>query len=1047
MPLDKNQTKAVQTVGTNILVSASAGAGKTGVLVSRLIKRCLVDKVSLDEILAVTFTAAAAGEMKNRVASRLQEEYQKEDSDKEWIEEQMVLLATANITTIDAFCKTIIEKYYNVIGLDPAMPKNILDSGRQQLLFDESLQHAIKDIDAINHDELLNLLEYISTRSEDYDALSSIVNKIMLVSEGTGNANEWLDKAYRDLDPTICMHDETIYTNFIEQIRVKLLSVKNNLGVMHSLALNDEKLAKDINQIAVAEEKIKSLFATLEERNYEFFIERLITYSLDTKTPTNSKNELYTKTRKAYQDGLTNLSKIIYDLNTYKEDSKDIMPIASTLISLVKLTSQYFKEAKKKEACMDFSDMESYAYDILVKDDYAISKIYQSTFKEVMVDEFQDTSTLQNEIIKLIAKPGTIFRVGDVKQSIYRFRQAKPDLMRSLFHEEGEEVIVLEHNYRSKNNIVDFCNRLFGRIMNVDGCKDRYDEKDTVTVGTEGQKLLEPDPIKFVLTAENVEDKKDRKYTPKQAKAFYIASEIQRLHNEQDIPFKNFAVLVRGHQDKSILRYAFDAFNIPYDIDAREGFFKTALCQTILSLLKVILDKNNTLALLAVVHSKLYDLSDTDLANLKIQYGSFYKGIKESRPDIFEDLDTFKEIADKDGLTALLNAISTKNDFYNRISSKDQANFDFLYEKTVTLEQRTHSIYDLLDFMHASVDEKSTEAMSRNRDDDVVTVTTIHQSKGLQYKVVFLWSTSANKVMDFSSPILVNESLGLGFKHLDLPYRTERPTMVRLAIEHHDNIEDLEETTRLLYVALTRAEEKLYIVDSADNAVEYVEDFNLATLNNRKGMSGLILAALRSIPNLFEIDYVFVDDLQIPNKVVTKQSEELPTFDLDVEIHPHSIRPSEKECSRLPKLTSKISLGKSHGTTMHAIIEELPNKIWEKDDLASYHISEHAKEHILNFAQSDIYKEALTMEIHKEYPFFVKDENTYIQGIIDFLAINETDIILIDFKTDSASIETIQETYREQLLTYTHALNLLYPDKKVHTYIYSLSHDKNIPVD
>ena len=1047
MQLDNNQAKAVETVGTNILVSASAGAGKTGVLVSRLIKRCLVDKVSLDEILAVTFTAAAAGEMKNRVASRLQEEYQKEDSDKAWIEEQMVLLATANITTIDAFCKTIIEKYYNVIGLDPAMPKNILDDGRKKLLFDESLHKAIKDMDSINHDDLLKLLEYISSRSEDYDSLSTIVNKVMLVSEGTGNPNEWLDKAYSNLDPTVCMHDETIRTNFNELIRIKLLAIKNSLSVMYSLALMDEKLAKNIGQITLAQDKLESLFDTLEEGNYEFFVDRLITYSLDTKTPSNGKNEPYKKARKTYTDSLTSLSKVIYDLNTYKEDSKDIMPIASTLISLVKLTSTYFKDAKKKEACMDFSDMESYAYDILVKDNYAISKIYQSTFKEVMVDEFQDTSTLQNEIIKLIASPGTIFRVGDVKQSIYRFRQAKPDLMRSLFNEKDEEVIVLEHNYRSKNNIVDFCNTLFGRIMNVDGCKDRYDEKDTVSVGTENQKLLEPDPVKFVLVSENVEDKKQRKYTPKQAKAYYIASEIQRLHNEQNIPFKNFAVLVRGHQDKPTLRYAFDTFNIPYDIDAREGFFKTTLCQTILSLLKVILDHNNTLSLLAVVHSKLYDLSDTDLANLKIQYGSFYKAIKESRPDIFEDLDTFKRIADKDGLTALLNAISTKNDFYNRISPKDQANFDFLYEKTVTLEQRTHSIYDLLDFMESSEDEKSTEAMSRNRDDDVVTVTTIHQSKGLQYKVVFLWSTSANKAMDFSSPILVDESFGLGFKHLDFPYRTERPTMVRLAIENRENIEDLEETTRLLYVALTRAEEKLYIVDSADKAVNYAEHFNIGVLNNRKGMSGLILAALHNIPGLFEIDHAFVDDLPIQEKTYVEKHEDLPTFNLDVEIHQNSIRPSEKEYSKLPKLTSRISGGKSHGTTMHAILEELPNRKWKLEDLDSYSISEKQKEHILNFGNSDIYEEALNMEIYKEYPFFVKDGNSYIQGVIDFLAMNETDIILIDFKTDSASIEDIKDMYHDQLMTYTHALNLLYPNKKVHTYIYSLSHDKKIPVD
>ncbi len=1041
MQLDKQQARAVETVGTNILVSASAGAGKTGVLVSRLIKRCLVDKVSLDEILAVTFTAAAAGEMKNRVAARLQEEYTKEGADKEWIEKQMVLLATANITTIDAFCKTIIEKYYNVIGLDPAIPKNILDDGHKQNLFALSIQKAIEEMNVIDHDSLIKCLEYLSTRSEDYGTLQSLIYKIMIVSESTDDPSAWLQESYNKLDPDSCLHDETIRYYFYEQIRIHLLAVTNCLSIMENLALLDEKLAPKVNDIILIRKKMESLLDNINDNNYELLVDRLLNFSLELKTPTNGKNLEYSNVRKEFTAKLSKLSETLYDLKTYKEDSKEIMPIASTIISLVELTANHFKEAKLKEAGMDFSDMERYAYNILIKDNGAISKIYQNTFKEVMVDEFQDTSTLQNEIIKLIAAPGTIFRVGDVKQSIYRFRQAKPDLMRSLFHEEDEEVIVLEHNYRSKNNIVEFCNTLFKKIMNVPGCKDAYDEKDTVTVGTDRQVLKEPDPVKFVLVNK---DTCEEAITLKQAKAYYISQEILRLHAEQGIPFKNFAVLVRSHTDKSTLRYAFDRFNVPYDIDAREGFFKTALCQTILSLLRVIVDQKDTLSLLAVVTSKLYDLSDEDLAKIKIEHGSMYTGLQKVHPEIFEDLNSFLDIASRDGLTALLNAISTKNDFYNRMSPKDQANFDFLYEKTITLEQKSHSIYDLMEFMEASVDEKSTEAMSRNRDDDVVTVTTIHQSKGLQYKVVFLWSTSQNKMMDFSSPILVDEALGLGFNHLDMPYRTVRPTMQRIAMEYKQNIEDLEEFTRLLYVALTRAEEKLYIVDNVENRKKAHEEFNLASLNNRKGMTGLILTALNSIPNLFDIVEVGLYDLDTENKESTNTATVLPTFDLDVKVYPASIRPSEKEFNRLPNLTSKIAGGKSHGTLMHEVLAELPNREWTMEDLRQYDLRDSAKEHILNFSDSDIYQEALSMKIYKEYPFFVKEGDTYIQGVIDFLAINEKEIILLDFKTDSASISDIQKMYREQLMTYTHALSLLYPNHEIRTYIYSLSHDKNI---
>ena len=1041
MPFDKNQSLAVNTVGTNILVSASAGAGKTGVLVSRLIKRCLVDHVSLDEILAVTFTAAAAGEMKNRVAFRLQEEYQKDDSDREWIEKQMVLLATANITTIDAFCKTIIEKYYNVIGLDPAMPKNILDDGRKQILFSNALHKAIEIIDSQHHQDLLNVLEYLSVRSEDYDSLQTIINKIITVSEGTDDCEAWLRHAYSSLSVDICMHDEEIRNHFLAQLKIHMLSLQNSLSSMKSYAVLDEKLSLKIDEITKVENRLSFVMSALEDNDYEQFVDRLITASLDFKTPSNGKNIEYTAVRKKFTDTLKVLSKNLYDLQTYKEDSKDIQPIAKTLLDIVCLTASLFEEEKKKEVCMDFSDMEKYAYQILTKDNFAISKIYQNTFKEVMVDEFQDTSTLQNEIIKLLAKQGTIFRVGDVKQSIYRFRQAKPDLMRSLFTEENEKTIVLEHNYRSKDTIVKFCNALFSRVMNIDGCKDTYDEKDTVTVGTERQIVKEPNPVEFIL----VEQDQEEKIPLKQAKAFYIANKIKELH-EEGIPYKDFCVLVRSHSDKPTLRYAFDLFQIPYDIDAREGFFKTSLCQTIYSLLKAIVNPEDVLSLLAVASSQLYGLNDTELSNLKIQYGSFYKGLKETHSDIFKDLKDFKEIADNNGIVALLTAISQKNDFYNRLTSKDQANFDFLFEKTITLEKNYHSIYDLLDFMEASEDEKSTEAMSKNKDDDVVTVTTIHQSKGLQYKIVFLWSTSQNKQMDFSSPILVDETLGFGFNHIDKPYRTVRPTMVRLAIEHKANIEDLEEFNRLLYVALTRAEEKLYIVDNAEKKVPYEENYNIASLNSRKGMTGLILSAMKEIPDLFVINHVYLNDFSLNKSQYAQEKAVLPTFTLDVPVSDLPVRPSEKETSKLPALTSKMHQGTAYGTSIHEIFEKLPLRTWTTDDLDIYQIPQKTKEQILNFSHSDLYQKGLTMTIHKEYPFFVKNGSSYIQGIIDFLAMNDTEVILIDYKTDNASLEAIANMYHEQILTYKKALTMLYPDKTISTYIYSLSNQEFIEI-
>lgn len=1068
--LDPQQMEAVEHTDSDILVSASAGAGKTKVLVERLIKRCCIDRIPLDRILAVTFTQAAAGEMKNRVNARLQEELQNAVSEhhsdlQEWIESQMILIDSADITTIDSFCLTIIEKYCTVISLNPASSQHVLDDGEHDALLKDSFQIVLNDYELSHHKELLEVLNRFCQRSEDYDTLLEILIKISDHADASASPHEWFEKArsHAEMIQRLDQMPEDVLNSYDQSLHLILYSMRQDLKTMAVHSSDTDKLnkANAADSTASLCNALENLNALLEHRSYDLFTSCF--YSMgELKSASDGKAEEYTAARKSFYANADALAKILYDSSIQISDHNDNVPLIHTLIDLAERTEAEFQHQKQINACMDFTDMERYALEILTANDNAVSLLYKKHFDEVMVDEFQDTSILQNRIIEMLAKPNTIFRVGDVKQSIYRFRQARPELMRSMLKDPKIYRITLKHNYRSRSNIVDFCNLLFARLMNAEGCQDHYDQEDTVSIGTDRQKLSKPCPIRFFNVDVHLNDETDipedsedhsaetdRADEPpaaKTAKADCIAREILRLVREEGSSFSDMAVLLRSHNDKPILRQVFEHYHIPYDIDAREGFYHSDLCMTIRAVLTCMLNPADPVALLTAATSPLGGLSDQILAELKIRHGSVYQGIQKEHPELLDLLSQFREIARRDGLCALLNAIAASDCFYESLDSSQKSNFDFLFEKTVKLEQTRRSVYDLMDMMNASDNEKSSEAMSRSRDDQAVTVTTIHQSKGLQYKNVFLFSSSKSLNQEKSSDVMVDDSLCIGIRHMDMPYRTMRPTIDRLAIEYKDNLEDLEEYTRLLYVALTRAEERLYIVDTAAKKETVPGDrITLATLAERKGMSGLLRQTLQPIAGLYEVCTVGLEEAEPEAPLPEKYAAELPHYQGNVQTLSVSSTPSSAELTFLPDLDPDThENGTRYGTLMHETLAELPNRLWTAEDLKDTDISDQDKQRILMFGSSDLYRKALTMEIHHEYPFYLERDGFRMHGVMDFAAIGEKEILLIDYKTDSAKPEEILNRYKDQLNAYRKALYIIYPGRSVSVYAWSLHHSKAI---
>ncbi len=1043
MRMDPAQAEAVRALGKNTIVSASAGAGKTRVLVERLIKRITEDGISLDQIVALTFTDAAAQEMKNRTAERLSQCLQNaaDEAEKQRLREQIVLLDNADIVTIDSFCLSIVQKYYNVIGLDPALCENILDTSSGIRLQKNAFRDAVRSFD---FDRMYRLLQYFSLRSADYDTLYGITDKLIRHADSSPDPDQWFARIRQKCTPVRSVNGlpEDLRTAFFASLRIRLSLCRDALEDMLRYADDTEKLQKGKDKLTAVIQGFSNLYRGLDARDYGQFRQQYISYAEGLKTPTDTKAPRYTAARKRFTDSMNRFASILYTEEQFVSDHNDMIPVMHDLTELACDIRHRFITLKQEETCMDFTDMERYALQILEKNDGAVSAVYQSILKEVMVDEFQDTSVLQNRIIELIAPADAIFRVGDVKQSIYRFRQAKPSLMRDLMKAPDNRVIVLPHNYRSKEPIVTFSNLLFRNLMNAEGLSDAYTENDTVSVGTDTQKITDDPEIELLLV-----DKPDgaEDFRAAQEKAELIARRIIELH-EQGVSYGDICILVRAHNDKLPIHAVFDRHNIPFDIDVRAGFFNSLLCITITALLRCVLDPSDELSLTAVLTSPLFAVSDEELAQMKLKYGSIRTGVRKAYPKIMETLKNFRETERYHGIPAMLDVLADTNSFYVRLTDRDKANFDFLYDRIIGLQ--TDSIYDILTMMEEGEDENSSEAISHSKDQAVVSVTTIHQSKGLQYPIVFLWGTSTASARDASAPAVIDDTLGIGIRHVDLERHTVRQTMTRLAVEYSVRLEEAEEYSRLLYVALTRPEKKLYIVDVCKKDEDlYRENVPLSLVYSMPGITGLIRAGITDTPGIFRTVHLSPDRAKDLEEITHSYAKALPVFRRQVRQYTPIKRPSETEITLLPAL-SRTKGGTDYGTRMHELLEQMPAGGFRDSEIEALELTANEKKHISAFVHSDIYARIKAMQEYHEYPFFVTDQSTgdSILGTIDCLGISDSEVILIDYKTDNVSPSEIISRYSDQLNTYRQALQILHPDKRISVYAYSLHNDTVIEI-
>lgn len=1055
------QIKAIYTKHKNVLVSASAGAGKTTVLIARLVELVINNRISIEHILAMTFTEAAANEMKKRLADELYTLYRQseDEAEKQYISEQLAALPNAHISTIHSFCLSIIQEFYYLTDLSAEAIEQVMDEAQQYSAQTSAMEEVFKAQYEKADPVFEQLCAMFSARSEDDESLRTAIRQIAETANSQSDSEQWFQKCVAFLEPAASIKalPETVRTSFFAYLKSQTdqyAEACNRLLAFYEKRYSDEAAKqKIINQKCYS---LASLDQQLQNEDYSGFKQAFLA-SCHIVPPTNPDKSdlLYEQTRKrilAIEDSLT---AVLYDESYLLRDMADLKAPILKLIEMSKAYMQAYTQQKRLGNGIDFNDMEHYALWLLRNHNGQIAKHYRDLFTEIMVDEFQDSNDIQNDLVNLISRGNNVFRVGDIKQSIYGFRYAKPQLMRGLIDhaDENDEIIYLSHNYRSKKEIVDFNNKLFAEVMNLEGFLCRYAKEDDVNIGVKAQEEGGQPVIFHALQLEALQEESDITLSANECKASYIASQIVEIKQREKRCWKDFAVLVRANERKKDLKRIFDKWNIPSFIDVSNGFYSSNAVQIILSALYALSDPNDEIHFIAAMSSPLFDYSMQRLADIQLLKKdlSYYAFMKEHHYPGMEQFENYRSMIGKSSICDLLNALYAQADYYIlHTNEQERCNLDLLYDKAIAFEQKHPQ--NLSAFLHQIDHMKNTdssEAMPIGSEDDVVRVMSIHQSKGLQFPVVFLWSNSRQSALDFRSLMVCDSDMGIALSHVDEDRRFIRTTLQRLAIEHKKNKEELEEEMRILYVATTRAQQQLHIVDCVKDMESYESALSASVVYERGGYTSWLLhSALAhhdaSLMRTVQVRHLWQEEVQ---SEVLGSRQSLIYYEGNDPIWHVTSATSQK--TPQPELSFHALGAMQHGTKIHAYIEALPDHSWTALDYERLTPppSNHDRIVLQALNENALYRKANTYsEIYHEYPFSVCVNHEIIHGFIDFAAIDE-DIIIIDFKTDAKVSEAeLIERYQDQLSAYQKAMHQLYPDKQIHTYIYSLSMHKEIEV-
>ena len=900
------QESVINHTAGDLLVAAAAGSGKTAVLVQHVISRIMdpVDPVKLSEMVIMTFTEAAAQEMRDRIKAALEEKLREHPDSAELIREAGSI-QNASISTIDAFCKHFITENYAAIDLDPGFRMG--DQGELRLLQGDILEDLLEEEYAAGEEDFLHFVDTFAQGKTDA-GIAELIQKLYESAASHPWPEEYLDA---------CLTAESVDGKkfLLEQLAARLRDDAERMD--YALSICAEPDGPESYLPNVAQEK-QALRYAAEATELQELVLRTQAIRYDRLKPT--KSALKTRVT-AIRDDVKKDTKdiaglpVVLDPEAEARMEAGIERCMQGLVRLTKKFSARYQEEKEKRHVLDFSDLEHKALEILyttdadgVRHPSAIADDVAQQYREILVDEYQDSNFVQEELIRALSaarfgRPD-VFQVGDVKQSIYSFRQARPDLFLMKYQDPDYPKIELSRNFRSRNEVVRAVNCVFHRVMRPMLGGIDYNEKVALHYGyPKAPESEEIDPryqtelLLLEVSKETSEELFGAQMSKEEAEAHMIAERIQRLHAD-GVKYRDMVILLRSPGSwADTLVEILGADGVPAYCTSNEGYFDTVEVETVLALLDVIDNPQQDIPLAAVLHSPIYQFTDEELAELVAHFGSLRAALpqapeanasdaatdgavdgagsgtggdapachpivtpgtcveegtasgasaeNEAKPPLAPalqakldhfcaELARYRAMAHYLSIHELLYRIFDETGYDHYVSAmpagrRRKANLDAMIDMALSFEKTSYKgLFDYIRYIEKlkKYDSDQGEATVFSDQDDLVRIMSIHKSKGLQFPVVFLSGMSRRfNTRSLNDAVLVDAELGIGCDYVDLENKVKIPSLKRAAIRKKLETDQLGEELRVLYVAMTRAEEKLILTATTGDIEKLLQKY------------------------------------------------------------------------------------------------------------------------------------------------------------------------------------------------------------------------------
>lgn len=873
----EEQMKVITLRKKNLLVSAAAGSGKTAVLVERIIRRILdeTNPIDMDRMLIVTFTSAAAAEMRERIGAAIDKALSENPSSAHLMK-QTTLLHHAQITTIHSFCLNLIRNYFHQVDLEPNF--RIAEEGELNLLKEDVMDEVLNRNYEAKEKAFLNFAESFATGKSD-DGLKEMIFKLYDFAMSNPWPREWLYESldgyrfsnFEEMEQKPWMKSLMTYLNRI----LRDLSYMAKKNVLLSLEEDGPQYANETARRD--EERVLRLAAADSYETLSREISGICFDRLPSKRGYDGEEEkllLFKEQRDEIKDAIKKIKEKFF-FASEEELAKRVLDMAPLAEETARLTREFLDafDAKKREKnILDFDDLEHFALKILVDEKTKActqaALQCQKLFEEVMIDEYQDGNLVQESLMRAVSREEcgcyNRFMVGDVKQSIYRFRLARPELFMEKYDaypitEEGNcQKIELHKNFRSRSEVLDVTNHVFYQIMKKDLGGVAYNEAAALYQGAKypccedmEAELLLADSSEELLEEAQISDSVS-------LEAELVASKIQSMMRTQrvtdkktgrlrNIRYSDIVILLRSFGAYAdVFTEVFEQKRIPAHASSKTGYFKTQEIRTILCFLRILDNPRQDIPLAAVLRSPMFGYSDEELAEIRIsgEGRSFHGCVLEPEEtklskslflklkDFLKQLSHYRDLAEEQPIHELLYRILEDTGYARYAAAmpggaRRKANIEMLLEKAAAYEKTSYrGLFHFIRYMDRlqkyEVDYGEAEVVSENA--NAVRIMTIHKSKGLEFPIVFLCQTAKNfNRMDARSSMVIHPDLGVAFDYINPVKRIRGAALYKRALAKQVELESQGEELRVLYVAMTRAKEKLIMTGVVKNAEEKME--------------------------------------------------------------------------------------------------------------------------------------------------------------------------------------------------------------------------------